>query len=62
MIKRFLTIETIKVNLNQGKLLSDLFKADAIIFTDKLSTEVYKQYQTGLNEQEILKQIKNWNI
>jgi hypothetical protein len=52
----------IKVNLNQGKLLSDLFKADAIIFTDKLSTEVYKQYQTGLNEQEILKQIKDWNI
>ena len=62
MIKRFITIETIKINLNQGKLLSELFKADAIIFIDKLSTEVYKQYQNGINEKEILKQIKNWNI
>ena len=62
MIKRFLTIETITLNLNQGKLLSELFNADAIIFMDKLSTEVYKQYQNGLNEKEILKQIKNWYI
>ena len=62
MIKRFLTIETIKLNLNQGRLLSELFNADAIIFIDKLSTEVYKQYQNGLNEKEILKQIKDWDI
>ena len=47
MIKRFLTIETIKINLTQGKLLKELFKADALIFIDKLSSEVYKLYQNG---------------
>jgi hypothetical protein len=62
MIKRFLTIEAIKINLTQGKLLKDLFKADALIFVDKLSTEVYKLYQNGLSEKQILKQIKDWNI
>ena len=62
MIKRFLTIETIKTNLTQGKLLKELFKADALIFIDKLSTEVYKLYQNGLSEKQILKQIKDWNI
>jgi hypothetical protein len=62
MIKRFLTIEAIKINLTQGKLLKDLFKADALIFIDKLSTEVYKLYQNGLSEKQILKQIKDWNI
>ena len=62
MIKRFLTIETIKNNLTQGKLLKELFKADALIFIDKLSTDVYKLYQNGLSEKQILKQIKDWNI
>jgi hypothetical protein len=62
MIKRFLTIETIKSNLTQGKLLKELFKADALIFIDKLSSEVYKLYQNGLSEKQILKQIKDWNI
>ena len=62
MIKRFLTIETIKSNLIQGKLLKELFKADALIFIDKLSTDVYKLYQNGLSEKQILKQIKDWNI
>ena len=62
MIKRFLTIEAIKINLTQGKLLKDLFKADALIFIDKLSTEVYKLYQNGFSEKQILKQINDWNI
>ena len=62
MIKRFLTIETIKSNLTQGKLLKELFKADALIFIDKLSSEVYRLYQNGLSEKQILKQIKDWNI
>ena len=62
MIKRFLTIETIKNNLTQGKLLKELFNADALIFIDKLSTDVYKLYQNGLSEKQILKQIKDWNI
>lgn len=62
MIKRFITIETIKNNLTQGKLLKDLFKADALIFIDKLSTDVHKLYQNGLSEKQILKQIKDWNI
>ena len=62
MIKRFLTIESIKSNLTQGKLLKELFNADALIFIDKLSTDVYKLYQNGLSEKQILKQIKDWNI
>jgi hypothetical protein len=62
MIKRFLTIEAIKINLTQGKLLKDLFNADSLIFVDKLSTEVYTLYQNGLSEKQILKQIKDWKI
>jgi|694.fasta_scaffold149294_4 hypothetical protein len=62
MIKRFLTIQTIKDNLNRGKLLKDLFKADAIIFVDKLSTEVYNLYRGGMTEKQIVEKIKDWNI
>jgi hypothetical protein len=42
--------------------LKDLFKADAIIFVDKLSTEVYNLYRGGMTEKQIVEKIKDWNI
>jgi len=62
MIKRFLTISQIKSSLEKGQTLRELFKADAIIFIDKYSTQVYKLFQNGQTEKQILQQIKDWNI
>jgi len=62
MTKRFLTIQVIKESLKKKMLLRDLFKADAIIFVDKLSTDVYNLYRGGMNENQILEKIKDWNI
>jgi hypothetical protein len=62
MTKRFLTIQTIKDSLRKGHLLKDLFKSDAIIFVDKLSTEVYNLYRGGMTEKQIVEKIKDWNI
>ena len=62
MIKRFLTIQQIKKSLERGQTLRELFKADAVIFIDKFATEVYKLFQNGQNEKQILQQIKDWNI
>ena len=62
MIKRFLTIQQIKTSLERGQTLRELFKADAIIFIDKFATDVYKLFQKGQNEKQILQQIKDWNI
>lgn len=62
MVKRFLTISQIKSSLEKGQTLRELFKADAIIFIDKYSTQVYKLFQNGQTEKQILLQIKDWNI
>jgi len=48
--------------LEKGQTLRELFKADAIIFIDKYSTQVYKLFQNGQTEKQILQQIKDWNI
>lgn len=62
MTKRFLTIQQIKTSIERGQTLRELFKADAVIFIDKLATEVYRLYEKGQNEKQIMKQIKDWNI
>ena len=62
MNKRYLSIESIKDKLNTGFAFKDIFKADALIFLDNLSSDVYKMYQNGVSEIEVKKQIKNWNI
>ena len=62
MTKRFLTIQQIKTSLERGQTLRELFKADAVIFIDEFATDVYKLFQNGQNEKQILQQIKDWNI
>lgn len=62
MTKRFLTIQQIKTSIERGQTLRELFKADVVIFIDKLATEVYRLYEKGQNEKQIMKQIKDWNI
>jgi hypothetical protein len=62
MNKRYLSIEAIKDKLNTGFAFKEIFKADALIFLDKLASDVYKMYQNGVSEIEVKKQIKNWDI
>jgi hypothetical protein len=62
MNKRYLSIESIKDKLNTGFAFKDIFKADALIFLDKLASDVYKMYQNGVSEIEVKNQIKNWDI
>jgi len=61
MNKRYLTIENIKYKLNTGFALKDIFKADALIFLDKLASNVYNMYENGVSEIEVKNQIKNQN-
>ena len=62
MNKRYLTIQSVQDKLNTGFAFKDIFKADALIFLDKLSSDVYNMYENGVSEIEVKKQIKNWDI
>lgn len=46
--------------LKNGKKLVDIFKLDAYIFEDELSSKVFKWYLKGLNESEILLKIEKY--
>jgi len=51
--KRFVEKETIELYLKKNKSLSNLFKADALIFMDKVSSKVYEMYCSGTSDIEI---------
>lgn len=55
--KRFVDINKVNQYLNENKGLDSLFKADAFIFMDKQSSDVYKWYEQGLTEEEIKNKI-----
>ena len=56
--KRFVSMETIERQLNSGRSLDDLFKADAFIFMDGLESDVWRWYEKGLTDEEIKLKIK----
>lgn len=62
MVKRYLTIHTIKSSLEKKNTLQELFKPDVMIFLDDYSSKVYQLFKKGNNEKQILQQIRNWNI
>jgi len=51
--KRLVSEETIKNSLKNKQPLSDLFKADAIIFMDNLASKVYTLHTEGYSDEEI---------
>ena len=60
--KRFLKLDNIKKFLNNDYPLSKVFSADALIFTDESSTKVFKLYEKGVEDKEILKMIEDGEI
>lgn len=51
--KRFVDIETVNTYLSEEKNLDELFKSDALIFMDKMSSEVYNWHCNNLTRDEI---------
>ena len=60
--KRFVKLDNVKEFLKNNYPLSKVFSVDALIFTDEASTKVFKLYQKGVEDKEILKMIKNGEI
>jgi len=59
MVKKYLTIQTLKTLVDNNIKLGDIFKADAIIFLDEKTTEIYKLYEKGIDENKIVNTIKS---
>ena len=51
--KRFVSQDTIENTLKNKQPLSELFKADAIIFMDNLASKVYTLHSEGHSDEEI---------
>jgi len=60
--KRFVKLDNVKEFLKNNYPLSKVFSVDALIFTDEASTKVFKLYEKGVEDKEILKMIKNGEI
>ncbi len=59
--KRFVDTRMIERYLNGEQSLEKLFKADAFIFMDNLSSQVYRWYEKGRSDDEIKNKIKEYN-
>lgn len=51
--KRFIDKKILEFYIKENKSFSILFKADAFIFLDPLSSKVYDMYSSGTPEEEI---------
>lgn len=60
--KRFVSEETIMGQIKNKEKLSKLFKADAFIFLDKFSTEVYTLFNEGIEDKLLIKMIQDGKI
>lgn len=61
LIKRYYNKNIIFNSLTRGKKLVDIFKPDAYIFEDEISSKVFKWYLKGLNEDEIIVKLNKYN-
>lgn len=59
--KVFVDKEILVKYLEKNKPLKMLFKADAFIFLDSISSEAYELYTRGATDEEIKKKIYNEN-
>lgn len=51
--KKFVDVEYLKLSFEKDKPLNEVFKADGLIFMDKVSSEIYKMYKNQESYQEI---------
>ena len=58
LIKRYYNKKTIYKSLINGKKLVDIFKPDAYIFEDEISSKIHDWYRKGLSEKKILKKLE----
>jgi hypothetical protein len=57
--KRIVDEEILMKYFEKNKPLKMLFKADALIFMDNISSEAYDLYTRGMSDEEIKKTIYN---
>ena len=55
--KRFVSVDTIKMVVDNNLSFIKLFESDAVIFMDDLSSEVFKMVSNGISDTEIKKTI-----
>ena len=57
--KRMIDKNHILSAVNNNTPLKKLFNADAIIFLDKYSSEVYELFTQGMDDKDIFKKLEN---
>jgi hypothetical protein len=55
--KRLVSKETIQNSFKNKQSLSELFKADAVIFMDSIASTAYQLYQEGYTDNQIKKHL-----
>lgn len=58
--KRYISIETILDYLEKKQDLEKLFNSDCYIFSDEISSEVYKLHGEGFTDDEIKLKLNNY--
>jgi|LakMenEpi03Aug12_release.lakeMendotaPanAssembly.Ray.scaffolds.fasta_scaffold551200_2 hypothetical protein len=51
--KRLVSKETVQNSFKNKQSLSELFKADAVIFMDSIASKVYSLHKEGYSDKEI---------
>lgn len=59
--KRYVNKKTIETYINENKSLDSLFKADAFIFMDSVSSEIYKLYAKNESIEVIKSKLNEYN-
>ena len=55
--KRFVSVDTIKMAIDNNLSIVKLFDSDAVIFMDDLSSEVFKMVSNGISDSDVKKTI-----
>jgi hypothetical protein len=58
--KRTIEKEILFKYIESSKPIKPLYKADAFIFMDKLSSDVFDWFYSGMSEEEVVKKIKQY--
>ena len=55
--KRFVSVDTIKITIDNNLSIKKLFESDAVIFMDDFSNDVFKMVSNGISDSDIKKTI-----
>lgn len=59
--KRTIEKEILFKYIEKNKSIKPLYKADAFIFMDDLSSKVHDWFYSGMSEEDVIKKIKEYN-